>query len=61
MLKVALIIWLILGTVLAGTAVLVILSDTSLMNQGMKLIPIAALGGFVLAMPLSYMVSRRLG
>ena len=60
MLKLALVIWLMLGTVLAGTAVLVIVSDASLYNQGMKMIPLAAVAGFIIAVPLSFMVSKRL-
>jgi hypothetical protein len=60
MLRLALLIWVILGTTLAGIAVLVIVSQASLYDQGMKLIPIAALAGFVVAIPLSFVVSKRL-
>ncbi len=60
MLKLALVIWLMLGTMLAGIAVLVVVSDTSLLDQGMKMIPLAAVGGFLIALPLSFMVSKRL-
>ncbi len=60
MLKLALVIWLMLGTMLAGIAVLVVVSDNSLLAQGMKLIPLAAIAGFIVALPLSFMVSKRL-
>ncbi|MFZ0570021.1 MAG: hypothetical protein WAM63_06005 [Rhodomicrobium sp.] len=60
MLKLALVIWLMLGTTLAGIAVLVVVSDPSLLNQGMKMIPIAAIAGFIIALPLSFMVSKRI-
>lgn len=60
MLKLALVIWLMLGTMLAGIAVLVVVSDPSLLNQGMKMIPIAAIAGFIIALPLSIMVSKRI-
>ncbi|MGO9807599.1 MAG: hypothetical protein ACLPKH_12915 [Rhodomicrobium sp.] len=60
MLKLALVIWLMLGTTLAGIAILVVVSDPSLLNQGMKMIPIAAIAGFIIALPLSIMVSKRI-
>jgi hypothetical protein len=60
MFKLALVIWVMLGTVLAGTAVLVVLMDQSLLNQGAKTIPIAAVAGFILALPLSFLVSKRI-
>ncbi len=55
-----LVIWLMLGTVLAGIAVLVVVSDSSLLGQGMKMIPLAGIAGFVVALPLSFIVSKRL-
>jgi putative flippase GtrA len=60
MFKLALVIWVMLGTALAGTAVLVVVSDPSLLNEGSKTIPLAAIAGFILAMPLSYLVSKRI-
>jgi hypothetical protein len=60
MLRLALVIWLMLGTTLAGIAVLVVVSNTSLFDQGMKMIPIAAVAGFIIALPLSLMVSKRI-
>ena len=60
MFKIALLIWVVLGTTLAGIAVLVVVSQPSLDDQGMKLIPIAAIAGFILAIPLSFMVTKQI-
>ena len=60
MFRLALLIWVMLGTTLAGIAVLAIVVSPDLYNQGMKLIPVAAIAGFVVAIPLSFMVSKRL-
>ncbi len=60
MFKLALLIWVVLGTTIAGLAVLVVVSDASLSMQGMKLIPVAAIAGFVVAIPLSFFISKRL-
>ena len=58
MLKLASMIFTILGTTLAGIAVLIVLTVPSLADQGMKLIPLAALIGAVVALPLSYWVAH---
>ena len=47
-------------TTIAGIAVLVVVSDASLSAQAMKLIPIAAIVGFIIAIPLSFMVTKRI-
>jgi hypothetical protein len=60
MFRLALLIWLVLGTTLAGVGVVVVVSDASLAAQAMKLIPIAAIAGFIVAIPLSFMVSKRI-
>ncbi|MGO9484310.1 MAG: hypothetical protein ACLPX9_06970 [Rhodomicrobium sp.] len=60
MFKLALLIWLVLGTTLAGIAVLIVVSDASLSAQAMKLIPLAAIAGFVVAIPLSFLVGKRI-
>ncbi len=60
MLKIAALVWMMLGTTLAGVAVTVIVVTPSLFDQGMKLIPIAAGAGFLLAMPLSYLVAKKI-
>jgi hypothetical protein len=60
MFRLALLIWVMLGTTLAGVAVMVITVNADLFNQGMKLIPLAAIAGFVVAIPLSFVISKRL-
>ena len=61
MFNVSLLIWIIMGTALAGSAVIVVLAVPSLAAQAMENIPYAVLTGFVAAMPLSYLVARKIG
>jgi hypothetical protein len=61
MFKVSLLVWIILGTALAGSAVISVLAVPSLAAEAMKNIPFAVLIGFAAAMPLSYLVARKLG
>lgn len=60
MLKIALLVHIILTTVLMGALVIVIVSVPGLYDQGMKLIPAAAAVGFIAAIPLSVVVSKRI-
>ena len=60
MLKIAILIWIVLGTTLAGSALTVVLATPALADQAMKLIPWAALAGAVLAMPLSWLIALNL-
>jgi len=60
MLKIAIILWIVLGSTLAGSALIVVLAAPVLADQAMKLIPWAALAGFVLAMPLSWLLASNL-
>lgn len=63
--KIAILVWIMLGTTVAGSALVVVVAVPSLYAQGMRLIPIVALIGFVVAMPLAYwiagMISRTVG
>lgn len=61
MLKIAIVVWIMLGTALAGSAVITVLAVTVLADQAMKNIPLAVLIGFTVAMPLSYLVARKIG
>jgi preprotein translocase subunit SecF len=61
MFKIALLVWIMLGTALAGTAVISVLAVPALAAEAMKNIPFAVLIGFVAAMPLSYLVARKIG
>ena len=60
MLKLAAIIWIMTGVVLAGSLVTLIVSVPSLYAQGARLIPEAAGAGFVIAVPLSILVARKI-
>lgn len=59
MLKIAILIWVILGTAVAGTAVTAVLAS-GIASEPMKAIPLAALAGFVVAMPLSYFIAAKI-
>lgn len=61
MIKISLLVWIMLGTALAGTAVIAVLAVPFLASEAMKNIPLAVLLGFVAAMPLSYLVARKIG
>lgn len=60
MFKVALLVWIVLGSTLAGIAVVVITSIPNLYDQGFTLIPWGAAGGFVLAIPFSFIIAKQL-
>jgi hypothetical protein len=60
MLKLASMIFTMLSTTLAGSFVLVVVTLPRLADQGMTFIPIAAAAGFILAVPLSYVIAKRI-
>ncbi|WP_181705401.1 hypothetical protein [Chthonobacter rhizosphaerae] len=60
MLKLAALIWIMLGVTLAGSFVTVIVTVPSLYAQGMTLIPVVAGMGFALAVPLAVVVAKRI-
>ncbi|RAI41121.1 hypothetical protein [Rhodoplanes roseus] len=60
MMKLAVLIWMMLGITLAGALVVVVVSIPSLYNQGMSLIPIVAAVGFVLAVPAAILIARKI-
>ncbi|GLI22991.1 hypothetical protein GGQ86_002747 [Xanthobacter flavus] len=60
MLKIAILVWLMLATVFAGAAVLTVLALPSLAGQDMRLIPIAAGVGALIAIPFSVLVAKRI-
>jgi hypothetical protein len=57
MLRVALLVWIMLGTTLAGIAVMVVLATPSLSADAKSFIPWAAAIGAVVALPISYVVA----
>ena len=60
MIKIAVVVWIVLGTALAGSALLTVLSIDALASQGVTLIPMAVLVGFLVAMPLSYLIAQKI-
>ena len=61
MFRITLVVWIMLGTALAGTALFAVLIVPDLSAQAMRNIPLAVLTGFAAAMPLSYLVARKIG
>ena len=61
MFRVTLVVWIVLGTALAGCALLAVLIVPDLAAQAMRNIPRAVLAGFAIAIPLSYLVARKIG
>ncbi|MFG1378985.1 hypothetical protein [Xanthobacter autotrophicus] len=60
MLKIAILVWLVLATTFAGAAIMFVLAMPSLAGQDMRLIPIAAAIGAVVAIPAAYVVAKRI-
>ena len=58
MLRLAVLMWALIGTTLAGSFILAVVSVPALAAQGMRLIPFAGIGGFVLAIPAAVFVAR---
>ncbi|WP_094975164.1 hypothetical protein [Bradyrhizobium symbiodeficiens] len=60
MFKVSVLVWIVLGTVLAGVSLIVVLMVPSFAADAIRNIPYAVAVGFALAMPLSYLVARQI-
>ena len=60
MLKIAILVWMMAGTTLAGIAIMVVLTVPALAVHDMQYIPIAAVVGFLIAIPLAYLVAKRI-
>jgi len=60
MFKIAAVVWIMIGTVFAGISVMTILSVPSLADQAIRYIPPAAIGGFIVAIPIAFLVARRM-
>jgi hypothetical protein len=60
MLRLATLIWVILGTALAGSLVIVVLTVPALSAKGMAFIPAAARSGFLAAIPLAALIARKI-
>lgn len=60
MLKIVAPIWGIVGTTLAGIAVMTVLSVPSLAAHDRQYIPYAAIAGFIVAIPIAFAVASRM-
>lgn len=60
MYRIAAIVWIMLGTTLAGIAMMVIVAVPDLADQAMRLIPILCGAAFLVAIPLSYLIAKRI-
>lgn len=60
MMKVAILVWLVLGVTLAGAALTIVLAVPSLSSDAMKLLPIFSGVGFVVAIPASVYVAKKI-
>lgn len=58
MTRLAVVLWVMGGTVLAGVAVLVVLLTPSLQNEGLRFIPIAAILGYAIGVPVALMAAK---
>ncbi|OYW54524.1 MAG: hypothetical protein B7Y80_05525 [Hyphomicrobium sp. 32-62-53] len=58
--KLALLMWIVTGIVFAGVFGLVILATPALSNEAAELLPWAALAGFVVAIPASVVIARKI-
>ena len=60
MLKVAAVVWIMLGNVMAGLAMLAIVTVPSLADEAGRLIPMLCVGAYLLAIPISYVLARQI-
>lgn len=60
MVRLAALLWIILGTTVAGIALIVILTVPQLAENSAMLIPVVCVSAFVAAMPLSLLIARQI-
>ncbi len=60
MFRLAALLWVIVGTTLAGIALVVVVATPSLSANGMMLIPIVCTAGFLVAMPVAYLIAKQI-
>jgi hypothetical protein len=58
MLRLAFLLFGLVGTTLAGIAVVAVVTVPAWYDEGMRLIPVAAIGAFILAAPISWLIAR---
>ncbi len=60
MLKLTLLIWIIMGVTVAGIAIVPLLAMPSLADKAMTLIPLICGAAFLVALPVSYAVAKKI-
>ncbi len=60
MFKIAVVIWIVLGATLAGVGLTIVVATPSLVGKSMKYIPWAALAGFIVAIPASWVIAMQI-
>jgi hypothetical protein len=60
MLKIAAIVWIMVGTVFAGSAVAAVLSMPQLADQAIRYLPLVGVGGYVAAIPVALWLGWRM-
>lgn len=60
MFKIAIIVWMMAGTTLAGIAIMAVLTVPALAVHDMQYIPYAGIAGFVVAIPFAYVVGKKI-
>ncbi len=60
MLRIVSMMWAIAGTVFAGSAIIAVLAVPRLASHAMSYIPYAAIGGFICALPVAFIVAAQL-
>ncbi len=58
MARLALLLWIMGGTLLAGLGVMVVLMAPSLQAGAMRYIPIAAIAGFIIGVPVAFIAAK---
>lgn len=58
MTRLAVLLWVIGGSTLAGIAIVIVLMIPSLQGEAMRYIPIAAIAGFVVGVPLALVAAK---
>lgn len=56
----AVLIWLMLGTALAGVGMTIVVTNPDLYDNGRIMIPLLCGGGFILAIPFSYVIANKI-
>lgn len=60
MLKIAILVWMVLGVTLAGSLIVAVVAVPGLQGQDMNLIPLVAAAGFVIAIPAALLIAKKI-